>query len=150
MPVLAMRGLARRFIPDMLKLGWTATKGLDFLRSEGVGYRRTDFLADWRDFSGRERKRDPLKAIPKKYRPTAATVSINEGLQRQKFNYNYNVKGYDTFAEKRVELGITVASETVLTMEEALEQAGLLWLRYKEEIIDTEFEIESVTQKKAV
>ena len=33
------------------------------------GYRRKNMLADLREFLGRDRKRDPLKSIPKKYRP---------------------------------------------------------------------------------
>lgn len=148
MSPIAMRSIARRFIPEMLRMGWTTTKGLNLLRAEGMGYRRTDFLADWREFEGRDRKRDPLRAIPKKYRPTAATVQIAEGVQRVKFNYNYEVTGYDTFLEKEVKIGMTVASDTVLTMEEALKEAGQLWMVYKEEIIDTKFEIESVTQRK--
>ena len=148
MPPIAMRSIARRFIPEMLRMGWTTTKGLALLRAEGMGYRRTDFLADWREFSGRAKKQSPLKVIPKKYRPTAATVQITEGVQRKKFNYNYQVTGYDTFLEKEVTTGYTVSSETVLTMEQALEQAGVSWMKYKEEIIDTEFEIESVTQRK--
>ena len=148
MSPIAMRSIARRFIPEMLRMGWTTTKGLALLRSEGMGYRRTDFLADWREFSGREKKRDPLKAIAPWHRVTDRTITITEGVQRKKYNWNYKVTGYDTFLEKEVTLGYTVAEDTVLTMEQALEQAGLSWLKYKEEIIDPEFEIESVTQRK--
>lgn len=149
MAVMAMRGLARRFIPEMLRLGMTTTAGLSLLRGEGMGYRRTDFLADWRQFAGIERKRDPLRAIPKKYRPTADTIERTDYTQRKKFNYNYKVEGYDIITQKDTESWITVASDDILTMAEAEEEAQRLADKYKLDIEIAKMIIDGVTVSKS-
>lgn len=148
MAVLAMRGLARRFIPEMLRLGMSATAGLNLLRAEGMGYRRTDFLKDFRDLAGVERKRDPLRAIPKKYRPTEATIQRTDFEQRKKFNYNYKIEGYDIITQEETETFITVASDDILTMEEAEREAERLADKYKLDIEIAKMIIDGVTVTK--
>jgi hypothetical protein len=149
MAVMAIRGLARRFIPEMLRLGMTTTAGLNLLRGEGMGYRRTDFLADWRQFAGTERKRDPLRAIPKGYRPTEATIERTDYKQRKKFNYSYKVEGYDIITQADTETWITVASDDILTMEEAEEEAQRLADKYKLDIEIAKMVIDGVTVSKS-
>jgi len=148
MAVLAMRGLARRFIPEMLRLGMTTTAGLNLLRAEGMGYRRTDFLSDWRDFAGVERKRDPLRAIPKKFRPTESTIQRTDFEQVRKFHYNYKIEGYDIITQEDTETFITVASDDILTMEEAEREAERLADKYKLDIEIAKMIIDGVTVKK--
>ena len=139
------RGVARRFIPEMLGLGYSTTViGWAFAMA-GLTYRRTDMLADIREFSGRERKRDPLKAIPSKLRPTAATIQPSEYMQKSFLNYNYKITGYDTFTEQEVTEWITVSSDEILSMQEAGEIAVYLTDRYKEEVEVYKIEIDSVT-----
>lgn len=148
MAVLAMRGLARRFIPEMLRLGMTTTAGLSLLRSEGMGYRRTDFLSDWREFGGLERKRDPLRAIPKKLRPTESTIQRTDYAQRSKYNYNYKISGYDLITQKDTETFVTVASDVMLTMEEAETTAQWLADKYKLDIEIAKMIIDGITVSK--
>ena len=134
MAIFAIQGIARRFIPAMLKQGLSASAGLRMLQDQGLGYRKTRFLADWREFSGTERKRDPLRSIPKKYRPTEATIQRTEFEQRAKFNYNFDVEGYDEILKQDVIEHITVASEEILTMQEAEDEAQRLADQYKVDI----------------
>jgi len=148
MPITAMRGLARQFIPEMLRIGMSTTAGLNLLRSEGVGYRRQDFLADWRDFAGIAMKRDPLRAIPKKYKPTEATIQRTDFKQTKKFNYNYKIEGYDIITQEQTETFITVASEDLLTMEEAEAEAERLADYYKLDIEIARMIIDGVTVSK--
>jgi len=148
MGITSMRGLSRRFIPEMLKAGMSATAGLKLLRSEGMGYRRTDFLADFRDFAGVAMKRDPLRAIPKKYRPTEATIQRVDIKQTKKFYYNYKVEGYDIITREETETWITVASDDILTMEEAEAEAERLCEIYKIDIDIARRIIEGVTVSK--
>jgi len=100
----------------------------------GVRLSQDKVLADWREFSGTERKRDPLRSIPKKYRPTEATIQRTEFEQRAKFNYNFDVEGYDEILKQDVIEHITVASEEILTMQEAEEEAQRLADQYKVDI----------------
>ena len=134
MAITAIQGIARRFIPAMLKQGLSASAGLRMLQDQGLGYRKTRFLTDWREFSGTERKRDPLRAIPKKYRPTESTIQRTEFEQRAKFNYNFDVEGYDEILKQDVIEHITVASEEILTMQEAEDEAQRLADQYKVDI----------------
>ena len=148
MALSTMRGLSRRFIPEMLKAGMSATAGLKLLRSEGMGYRRTDFLADFRDFTGLAMKRDPLRAIPKKFRPTEATIQRTEYEQTKKFYYNYKLEGYDIITQEQTETFITVASDDILTMEEAEAEAERLCDVYKIDIEIARMIIDGVTVSK--
>lgn len=149
MAVLAMRGLARRFIPEMLRLGMTTSAGLNLLRGEGMGYRRTDFLSDWREFAGTERKRDPLRAIPKKYRPTESTIQRTDFKQVKKFNYHYKIEGYDLITQEDTETFITVASDDILTMAEAEEEAERLADKYKLDVEIARMIIDGVTVRRS-
>jgi len=143
-----MRGLARQFIPEMLRAGMSATAGLNLLRSEGMGYRRTDFLSDFRDFAGIAMKRDPLRAIPKKYRPTEATIQRVDFQQTKKFYYNYKIEGYNIITQEETETAITVASDDILTMEEAEAEAERLADYYKLDIEIARMIIDGVTVSK--
>jgi len=143
-----MRALSRRFIPEMLKIGMSATAGYNLLYDEGMGYRKTDFLADFRDFSGLAMKRDPLRAIPKKYRPTEATIQRVDIKQTKKFYYGYKVEGYDIITKEQTETFITVASDNILTMEEAEAEAERLCDVYKIDIQIARMIIDGVTVSK--
>lgn len=142
------RWLARQVIPDMIKMGLTRAAGLRVLQGEGVGVRKTDFLADWREKEGVERKRDPLRAIPKSLRPTEATIERTEYTQRKKFNYNYKITGYDVITQKEVETWVTVASDDILSMEQAELTAERLSHKYKIDIEIAEMIIDGVTVSK--
>jgi len=148
MAVVSMRGLARRFIPEMLKLGMTQTAGLNLLRSEGMGYRKTDFITDWHEFAGTERKRSKVIAIPKKYRPTEATIQRTDFKQKKKFYYNYKIEGYDIITGEDTETAITVASNDLISMEEAEEEAQRLADKYKVDIEIAKMIITGVTVSK--
>lgn len=146
MPI-AFRGISRRFIPDMLKLGWTTTRGLGYLREHGLGYRRKDFLADWREYEGRERKRDKLRSVRDKLHATWDTMEKAAGIQRARFNYNFKIEGYDTFLEKDTEDWITVTSEESLSMEQAEAEARAKAEKYKKEIEIRKMVRDSVTYR---
>ena len=148
MVISKMRALSRRFIPEMLKIGMSATAGYNLLYDEGMGYRKTDFLADFRDFSGLAMKRDPLRAIPKKYRPTEATIQRVDIKQTRKFYYGYKVEGYDIITKEQTETFITVASDNILTMEEAEAEAERLCDVYKIDIQIARMIIDGVTVSK--
>jgi len=145
MVVTSMRGVARRFIPEMLQKGWTTGKMESYLKINKLSYRRGDFLRDVRQFTGQERKRNPLKAIPKKYKPTWGTIQMSETRQAAKLHYSYKIEGFDTFTQKETTEWITVATDEVLTMQQAEDEAKRLLERYKSELIIEKIGIDSVT-----
>lgn len=148
MTVSANRWIARQVIPDMIRMGMKRTPALSFLQDLGVGVRKTDFLSDWREKEGVERKRDPLQAIPKKLRPTEATIERTEYTQRKKFNYNYKIEGYDFITQEDTETWITVGSDDIMSMEEAEREAERLVDKYKIDIEIAKMIIDGVTVSK--
>ena len=148
MTISINRWIARQIIPDMLKMGLTRAAGMRVLQGEGVGVRKQDFLDDWREKAGLELKRDPLRAIPKQGKPTERTIERTTAVQRKKFNYNYDITGYDPILGKDIEDYITVASDDLISMEEAEEEAQRLADKYKVDIEIAEMIISGVTVTK--
>lgn len=148
MTISINRWIARQIIPDMLKMGLTRAAGMRVLQGEGVGVRKQDFLDDWREKAGLELKRDPLRAIPPRGKPTERTVERTTAVQRKKFNYNYDITGYDPILGKDVEDYITVASDDLISMEEAQAEAERLADKYKVDIEIAEMIISGVTVTK--
>ena len=143
------RGLIRRFIPEAIGVGLSRVDFQGMVEKElGTFYRRTDFLKDWHEFGGTISKRDPLRAIPKKYRPTEATIERTEFEQIKKFHYNYKAEGYDLITMEDTETFITVASDDILTMEEAEREAERLADKYKLDIDIARMIIDGVTVSK--
>jgi len=136
-------------MPRAIAMGMLPTNYLELCQvSYGKAYRKTDFLSDWREFTGKERKRDPLRAIPKKLRPTESTIERTEYEQKMKFNYEYKIDGYDNILQKDVEDFITVASDDIISMAEAEEEAQRLADQYKVDIDIAKMIINSVTVRK--
>ncbi|GAH01792.1 unnamed protein product [marine sediment metagenome] len=145
---ISFRGPIRKLMPRAIKMGMLPTHYLKLCKEKyGKAYRRTDFLGDWREFAGIERKRDPLRAIPKKLRPTAATTQKTEYTQSKKFHYNYKIEGYDTILKKDTVEDITVASDDLISMEEAEAEAQRLADKYKVDIDIAKIIIDGVTVK---
>ena len=146
----SLRPWVRRFIPEALKIGLSADRFQGIVTAHfGRFYRHTDFHADWREMEGRERKRDPLKSIPKKYKPTADTIQPSEVAQKFKYQYNYKVKGWDTLEEKEIETFMTVGTDYTLTMQQAEEQMQVNRYVSTPDIEYIEWSIDSVTQRQA-
>lgn len=112
------QGLARTYIPTLIKAGYSGRGALNWLSDQGLGYRRKEFGADWREFTGREAKKDVTKYIPKKYKPTAATMSVTSENLSGQYSYVYEIRGTDI---KTGEPGTAYwrhASEELMTMED--------------------------------
>lgn len=141
-----IRYVARAMMPGALKAGLSTVSFEKLMRSQlPTFYRRTTFLADWREFSGRERKRDPLQSVPHKFRPTAATMQEAAYNQKGAYNYLFKIEGWDEIEGKDVETYFTVATDTVLSIEEAQEIADRYREEYAAEIKVRRTSIEAVT-----
>ena len=79
----------------MSRLGWTTTRIQTTLRSVGLGYRRTDMLADIRTYKGVERARDPLRAVPRKFLPSDNLINQTELNLRRRYRVTYHVDYMD-------------------------------------------------------
>ena len=62
-------------MPQAIARGLTPTKFLAQLRLKGLGYRKQRFLADWRNVSGTEKRKDALKFVRRDRRPPMAAIA---------------------------------------------------------------------------
>jgi len=84
------RGQARTFLPTLFDIGLSSGKALGFLQAQNLGYRKTDFLEDWREVTGFAKKKDTFKYIRKDYKPDVKTLSVtSENLSKE---YSYIAK----------------------------------------------------------
>lgn len=67
--------------------GYSANRALEILRSQGLGYRRQDFLRDWAIITGHGIKADRLKHVPKEKRVSLELHSPTAWLRPQEYAY---------------------------------------------------------------
>ena len=112
------QGMARTYIPSLIQQGFGANKGLSWLKDQGLGYRRKEFLADWREFTGREAKKDVTKYIRKDYKPTAATMSVTSENLSAQYSYVYEAKGRDSITGEEKTMDWRYATDELMSMED--------------------------------
>lgn len=113
------RGLARNYLGGFLTQGYSANQTLRTLQDLGVGYRRTDFLADWREVAGKEAQKDVYKYLRKDLKPSVTSlVSTSESLSGE-YAYFFKVKGIDRMTGESVEKDWRVSTDSLITREEA-------------------------------
>jgi len=72
------------------KRGTSASKFIDNMKAQGLSYRRTDMLSDFRSVNELERKADAFKYVRKDYTPTPAVIAqVDWNLSNE---YMYKVK----------------------------------------------------------
>lgn len=112
------RGMAQSFLEPMFKEGYTSTDALNALQVWGIGYRRTDFLSDWRRVADRPAREDLMKYVGKKYRPPGHLIeSTPEYLSRQ-FRVDFTVRGKDPLTGEAIDTGYSLALDELKTIEE--------------------------------
>lgn len=112
------RSIGRSMITRFLKLGYNKQQGLNYLKSKGLGYRRTTYLKDWSLISGIEQRKDPLKYIRKDLRPTKATITQTSDVQELRYKYIYAVTLYDPDTKLAVDTSTTLQSNYLHPMGE--------------------------------
>lgn len=81
------RGIARPQIPKLIALGFSGRGAMRFFQEQGVGYKREDFIVDWREAGDFEKKKETFKYIRKGYRPDVKTQTpVTENLSKE-FSY---------------------------------------------------------------
>uniref|UniRef100_A0A6H1ZNM1 Uncharacterized protein n=1 Tax=viral metagenome TaxID=1070528 RepID=A0A6H1ZNM1_9ZZZZ len=107
----APRGMAQSFLEPMFKEGYTSTQALGALIDWGIGYRRTDFLDDWRRISGRPAREDLMKYVPKKYRPPSNLIETTPEYLSRQFRCDFTVRGSDVLTGEDIDTGYSLARD---------------------------------------
>lgn len=104
MPSGLYRSAIRNLMPEFEKAGMSANQTIRFLRDiAGKAYRRTDFLADWREKLGKEAKEEPWKYVRKDYRIKEDTAIPTTRNIPTKFEYRMTVEFVNVKGEVRKE-----------------------------------------------
>jgi len=112
------RVIVRAVIPDLYKTFKTATSALEYLRGIGLGYRKKDFLADWREVLGLKAKEDVWKYIPKKFKPSLATFERTELKIGAEYQYIGRLEYIDTEGIYREKI-VSFLTDEIISIEEA-------------------------------
>lgn len=144
------RGIVRTYMPALIEAGLSGRGAELFYREQGLGYRRQDFLSDWREMSGLQKKEDTFKYIRHDLKPTANTLTETSENLSKEFSYIFKVKGRDSLTGEVKEVGWRLATDSLLSLDEAMEWAedNILEDEYGQNITDYKIAVTGV--KKAL
>jgi hypothetical protein len=87
-----IRGLAQPFVKELAIKGFSANEALRILQSVGLGYRRADFLLDYRTYLRIPGLSEVLKFIPKSYRVSKEHFIEPKTHMARKYAYEVKFK----------------------------------------------------------
>ena len=79
------RGMAQPFIEKMARLGQSAASIYDAMKDTGIGYRKTDLLADVRRYKGMAEQRNTSKYTRKDRMPTLSSMTADPRPLKNKY-----------------------------------------------------------------
>lgn len=91
----AVRGLARNLFPGFYELGISANKALEQLKGAGLGYRRTDFLKDYREGFVAWGKSTYVSKIPEGNVPKEDSLSSQYHGTPDRYSFVFKATGVD-------------------------------------------------------
>lgn len=129
----ATRWIVRQIIPDLYTTFKSASRALEWLKAAGYGYRRTDFLRDWRESLGFEAKKEVIKYIPKKYRPSEATITDTSYDLRTKYQYIGEIEYIERETGQLITREVSFPTDELVSIFEAEEHFGEIMEEVAEE-----------------
>ena len=138
-PSYLKRSTAILKMPDAIARGLTASAFIKELKAEGIGYRRTNMLADWRSVAGIEAKKDVVKYVRRDRRPSVKAIADVEWELSKEFMYKVKVTMLTEPDEPMTERFVNIMHDKLLTPAQIEEQVYRLWSqweKYQGEIID--------------
>jgi hypothetical protein len=120
-----IRGLAQAFLRSAAEMGLSANEAIRQISASGLGtYRRSDMLADYRQFLGIPAKADRIKNVRLDYRPSQDLFTDVTGYQRSLYRYQVRVECHNPVSGKSFTMNTNIASEEQLTRRQ-IEESGL-------------------------
>jgi len=133
-----IRGLSQSFLRAGVSAGLSAAATIRTLAAEGLTYRRTDMLADFREWAQVPAKADVIKNVRKDYRPSRDLYINTTGKQLRAFRYQVTVDVYNPESKEKLQFTTNVTSDREMSPgqveAEALEPIKRSTEAYKSEI----------------
>lgn len=120
--IALMRGAFRR--------GQAASSFIWTMKEQGLSYRRTDMLSDWRSVNELETKKELLQYVRKDRLPTAKVLAVVDWDIKQEYMYVCKVRSRLTPDEPIAERNINIMQDKPLTPAQVEE---LAWQMIKEQ-----------------
>jgi len=121
----SQRGVGKTYISQLLERGLSANAALKWLQEMGAGYRRQEFLADWREAQGAQKARAIGKYVRKDRYPGSACIVETSVKLKERFQHRIVLQLIDITTGQRVEPGyMSFASNSIYTRGE-IEAAAL-------------------------
>jgi len=119
------RGLAQAFLRSAAEQGMSFADTFKAIQGGGMStYRRTNMLADYRQFLGIPDKADALKYVRKDFTPSQRLYTTVTGYQHSKFRYQLNVDVFKPLTGETFTMSTNVASDVQLTPNQ-IQEAGI-------------------------
>jgi len=114
-----LRAAGRAVIPKLFAGGYSATAALKQLKGIGYGYRRTTFLADWREITGAKKVEAAFRFAPRKYRLSYQMMAPTDTFQQQKYKYVFRAHGRDTKTGQLISRTMSMGDNVRMSPDEA-------------------------------
>jgi len=121
------RAIAMKMIPGAIKSGFSATGFLEYLKKQGLGYRRTIFLADWRSALGVSQVEGLLRFVRRDRLPTARIIADVEWATTQEYMFKVKVWSQTRPGEPLTERFVNIMSDRNMTPVEIEQQVFSQW-----------------------
>lgn len=118
-------------MPQAIARGLTASAYLKQLQKQGLGYRKTLFLSDWRSIAGIEAKKDRVKYVRKDRRPSMRAIADVEWELSQEYMYKVKVMTRVAPDEPLKERFVNIMSDRVLTPAEVEKEVFGKWASWE-------------------
>ena len=126
-PAYLRRATAILKMPKAIERGLTASAFLKELQAEGIGYRKTRFLADWRSVAGIEAKKDVAKYVRRDRRPSIKAIADVEWELSREYMYKVKVMVQISPDEPLKERFVNIMHDNILTPAQIEAQVYEKW-----------------------
>jgi len=120
-----------------IRAGQSASAFITRMKVEGLTYRRTDMLSDWRGVGDIEKKTGLLRYVRKDYYPTRASIAELPWNLSAEFMYKVRVQSRIAPDEPITERFVNIMSDKPLTMGQ-VEQQTFTMFDVREEYVTEE------------
>jgi len=117
-----IRGQSQPFLKSAVTRGLSSSETIKSLRQAGLGYRRTDMLADYREWAQVPQKANVIRYVRRDYLPSRAMYVETFGKQRAAYRYQVTGNIYNPVAKDTVKFTTNVVSDFQMTPQQVYDE----------------------------
>lgn len=112
--------------------GLSASRFLTQMKSEGLGYRRTDMLSDWRAINELEKKAGSLRYVRRDYYPSEKSIAHVPWKMSREYMYKVRIQTRIAPGEPIEERFVNIMTDKPLTPRQLERETYLMFERLEE------------------